>query len=157
MFNADQLKRLTDWLTDLLTFEEVSGTQVDVDAGVKARDEAVESPFLHTLTCRRHRDKTTVPTRRQTFCKVEYLGKTSTYLPASCGRPWLQAGKEWENCDDVNSLYEVENCGKMQRQGALTFTPWAAVQHTGVQRPLDGVRSEAQGRKQERLWQKAYM
>lgn len=33
-----------------LTIQQVSGTQVNVDAGVEARNEAIESPFLHTLT-----------------------------------------------------------------------------------------------------------
>lgn len=33
-----------------LTIQQVSGTQVNVDAGMEARDEAVESPFLHALT-----------------------------------------------------------------------------------------------------------
>lgn len=33
-----------------LTIQQVSGTQVNVDAGVEARNEAIESPYLHTLT-----------------------------------------------------------------------------------------------------------
>lgn len=44
---------------------------------------------------------------------------------------------------------------EVQRQGALTFTPWAAVQHAGNQRALDGIRSEAQQRKQGRFLQTA--
>lgn len=33
-----------------LTIQQVSGTQVNVDAGMEAGNEAIESPFLHTLT-----------------------------------------------------------------------------------------------------------
>lgn len=68
-----------------LTIQQVSGAQVDVDAGVEARDEAVESSFLHTLTLDGRTDRGTAVRRLLGGATAE----TCAYLPASCGRSWL--------------------------------------------------------------------
>lgn len=117
-----------------LTIQQVSGTQVNVDAGMEAGNEAIESPFLHTLTW----DRQTALKTLQRRLVLTFPNRRDVRLPSSQLWKIFAVMKPNRGCWGV--FFKQTNCKHVTHNNRHTVTSWAAVQHIRNEWTLDGER-----------------
>lgn len=112
-----------------LTIQQVSGAQVDVDAGMEARDEAVESSFLHTLTWNGRTDRGTAVRRLRSYSRDVCIPSSQLWKILAVREPsrssksenQQQTGASQQEEATVPSFPEPP-CNTLGRRGRLTVS-----------------------------------